>query len=50
MFDWMMVSLKVSWVVTPTKAGVHPAKGGMEITGFRRMPRTRSGVHRNDGF
>jgi hypothetical protein len=30
--------LKVSWSVTPAKAGVHPAKSGIEITGFRLSP------------
>jgi len=34
----MMVSQKVYWVVTPAKAGVHPAKGWMEIIGFRLSP------------
>jgi hypothetical protein len=34
-----MISQKVSCIVTPAKAGVHPAKGGVEITGFRLSPR-----------
>jgi hypothetical protein len=29
---------KIPWVVTPAKAGVHPAEGGMEITKFRLSP------------
>jgi hypothetical protein len=33
-----MVLEKVFWIVTPAKAGVHPAKGGIEITGFRPSP------------
>jgi len=33
-----MISEKVFWGVTPAKAGVHPAKGGIEITGFRLPP------------
>jgi hypothetical protein len=33
-----MVLEKVDWIDTPAKAGVHPAKGGIEITGFRLSP------------
>jgi hypothetical protein len=29
---------KVNWIVTPAKAGVHPAKGGIQINGFRLSP------------
>jgi len=33
-----MNSQKVPPIVTPAEAGVHPAKGGIELTGFRLSP------------
>jgi hypothetical protein len=33
-----MIMQKASRSGAPAKAGVHPAKGGMEMTGFRLAP------------
>ena len=35
-------------MVYKAEARVRSALGGIEIPGFRRLPRTRSGVRRND--